>query len=151
MIRLSRFADYGIVLMGRMAVMPGELHNAVDLAEAAGVPAPTVSKVLARLARYGLLSSVRGSRGGFRLARPVSDISVEDIIAAVDGPIALTLCMEGGDNTCTIQSLCPSQQNLQLINDAIRTALRSVTLEDLAFRGVNFDPPADSGRAASAG
>ena len=69
MIRLSRLADYGVVLACQMAVKADHCHNAFDLAGRTGLPAPTVSKLLAALARAGVLMSQRGAKGGYRLAR----------------------------------------------------------------------------------
>lgn len=146
MLRLSRFADYGILLTGRMSREPDAVHNAVDLAAATGLPAPTASKVLARLARHGVLESVRGKNGGFRLLRAAREVSAEDIIAAVDGPIALTMCLEE-DAECGVASFCPSRSNLQRINEAVRDALRKVTLEDLAAPAFPAFAPGDGGAA----
>ena len=123
MIRLSRLSDYAVLLMTHIAHAAAETHNAHDLAEKAHLPAPTVSKILATLARQDLLDSVRGRQGGYRLAQDLSDISVEDIIAAVDGPIALTQCVDQGPGACNVEAFCPS---------AIRQALGQGTLAELA-------------------
>jgi FeS assembly SUF system regulator len=133
MIRLSRLADYGVVLACHMAAQSDRCHNAFDLAATTGLPAPTVSKLLAALARAGLLVSHRGAKGGYRLARPASDVTAADIVSAVDGPIALTICIEQGDGACDVESLCPTRRGWRRINDAVRQALGSVTLAELAF------------------
>jgi FeS assembly SUF system regulator len=132
MIRLSRLADYGVVLAGRMATRPELYHNAMELAEATGLPTPTVSKILAALARDGVLLSQRGVKGGYRLSRRPADISVADIISALDGPIALTLCIEQGPRACDVESICPNRHGWQRVNDAVRHALNSVSLADMA-------------------
>ncbi len=93
MIKLSRLADYGVALMTSMAEDTDRVHNVFDMSVATGLPTPTVSKVLATLARNGLLLSVRGAKGGYRLGRMPQGISVADIIIAIDGPIALTQCL----------------------------------------------------------
>jgi FeS assembly SUF system regulator len=133
MIRLSRLADYGVVLACHMAAQSDRCHNAFDLAAATGLPAPTVSKLLAALARSGVLVSHRGAKGGYRLARVPAAISAADIVSAVDGPIALTVCIEHGDGACDVESLCPTRRGWRRINDAIRQALEGVTLAELAF------------------
>ena len=93
MIRLSRITDYGIVLMVRLAQNPDdEARNARNLAAEADLPIPVVSKVLKTLTREGLLSSQRGSKGGYTLARNAEDISVPEMITALEGPISLTEC-----------------------------------------------------------
>ena len=133
MIRLSRLADYGVVLACHMAAQSDRCHNAFDLAATTGLPAPTVSKLLAALARAGLLVSHRGAKGGYRLARSALEVTAADIVSAVDGPIALTICIEQGDGACDVESLCPTRRGWRRINDAVRQALGSVTLAELAF------------------
>jgi FeS assembly SUF system regulator len=132
-IRLSRLADYGVVLACQMAVKVDCCHNAFDLAAATGLPAPTVSKLLAALARAGVLTSQRGAKGGYRLARAPEAISAADIVSAVDGPIALTVCIEHGAGACDVESLCPTRSGWRRINDAVRDAMKSVSLAELAF------------------
>ncbi|MGH6934198.1 MAG: SUF system Fe-S cluster assembly regulator [Dongiaceae bacterium] len=139
MIRLSRLADYGVLLACQMATRVDHCHNAFDLAGSTGLPAPTVSKLLAALAKSGLLISQRGAKGGYRLARSPTEITAADIVCAVDGPIALTMCLEHGDGACEVESLCPSRGGWRRINDAIRNAMQSVSLAELAF---SFAPPA---------
>jgi FeS assembly SUF system regulator len=132
-IRLSRLADYGVVLACQMAVKADGCHNAYDLAAATGLPAPTVSKLLAALARAGVLVSQRGAKGGYRLARAPEAITAADIVSAVDGPIALTVCIEHGAGACDVESLCPTRSGWRRINDAVRDAMKSVSLAELAF------------------
>jgi FeS assembly SUF system regulator len=131
-IRLSKLADYGIVIMTTMARHPEGCHNAPEIAAQSHVPLPMASKILKGLARAGLLASHRGAKGGYGLARSAERISVAEIIAALDGPIALTACIEDGPGECEIEALCPARANWQRINDAIRHALEGITLADMA-------------------
>jgi FeS assembly SUF system regulator len=138
-IRLSRLADYGVVLMTRMAQdAQGDgrcnsqaVHTAVGLSECTGIPTPTVSKVLATLCRQGVLKSVRGAHGGYALTCPPSNITVAQIIAAIDGPIALTQCIEDGPGVCGVENLCLTRRGWKLINQAVSDALQGVTLADI--------------------
>jgi len=130
MIRLSRLADYAVLLMSRMSTAPEAVHNAVDLAQGTGVPTPTVSKLLATLTRASLLTSVRGAKGGYTLAQPARAITVAQIIAAIDGPIAITSCLEH-PGSCGVETLCSSRAGWATINRAISNALEGVTLADL--------------------
>jgi len=132
-IRLSRLADYGVVLACQMAVKADRCHNAFDLAAATGLPAPTVSKLLAAMARAGVLVSQRGAKGGYRLARAPEAITAADNVTAVDGPNALTVCIEHGAGACDVESLCPTRSGWRRINDAVRDAMKSVSLAELAF------------------
>jgi FeS assembly SUF system regulator len=131
MLKLSKLADYATVLMTLVAREPDRLHSGLELAERSGLPVPTVAKLLKTLARGGLLASLRGAHGGYRLARAAERISVADIIAALEGPIGITECAShpGG---CALESGCGTRANWRLINVAIREALESVSLAQMA-------------------
>lgn len=131
MIRLSRLADYGLVLMGRMAMQPATVHTAVGLAEDTQLPMPTVAKLLVRLTQSGLLISHRGAKGGYELARAPSAIAVAEIVVAVDGPIALTQCLEHGPGNCDVEPICPTRRGWNRLNDAVKRALADVSLAEL--------------------
>ena len=153
MIKLSRMADYGVVLMTQFARDADTMKTAPDMALASGLPAPTVSKILKMLTQGGLLDSQRGIKGGYSLARDPADISVADIIGALDGPIALTECMTGDGVLCEIEALCPTRTNWKKINDVLTTALSSVTLAEMAgpVGGVAPRVPEPAPRMAMAG
>ncbi len=132
MIRLTRLADYGIVLLTYVARHPeGMVHNVPELAAEANLPMPTVSKVLKILAKGGLLKSHRGVKGGFHLARKPEEIRLDEIVSALDGPIAITECSSAAGNRCAHTVRCPARSNLQLINNAVLTALQNITLADM--------------------
>ena len=131
MIRLSRLTDYGIVVMSQMAMDAAAVRTAPDLARASGLPAPTVSKLLKLLGRAGLVESRRGVHGGYALARPLTEITAAEMIEALDGPVALTACVEGSDSNCNVESLCPMRGGWDKINTAIRHALEEVSLAEL--------------------
>jgi len=133
MMRLSRLADFAVVLMTHVAQSHERVHTASEAAVATQLPAPTVAKVLARLCREGLLTSIRGVKGGYRLARPAAEISVGAIINALDGPVALTQCIRLGPRRCEIEAACPSRVGLHRINVAVHKALDDVSLADIAM------------------
>lgn len=140
MIKLSRMADYGVVLMTQFARDAGQLKTASDMAATSGLPVPTVSKILKRLVQEGLLESHRGIKGGYMLAREPGEVSMADIIGAVDGPIALTECMSGDGLICEIEALCPTRTNWKKINDVLTAALASVSLAEMAGPIERFAP-----------
>ena len=132
MIRLSKLADYGIVMMTHMARGAGRQQTAPEIAAQSHLPLPMASKILKGLAHAGLLVSHRGVKGGYGLARPAEEISVADVIVALEGPIALTACIEHAPGECDIEALCPARANWQRINGAIRDALEGITLMEMA-------------------
>lgn len=130
--RLSNLADYAVVLMSAAARQCGSvpLHAGL-LAEQTGIPGPTAQKLVSGLARAGLLVSTRGTGGGVRLARPAAAISVADIIEAVEGPIALTSCVEAGRHDCALEGNCKVQPHWSVVNGAVRGALAGISLASL--------------------
>ena len=130
--RLSHLADYAVVLMTAAARRPaGERLSATELSADTGVPLPTTQKLMGQLAASGLLTSARGASGGFALARPASEISLADIVEAVEGPIVLTMCADGMNHECALDAHCKVKPHMSIVGDAIRNSLRAVTLAQL--------------------
>jgi FeS assembly SUF system regulator len=146
MIRLAKLTDYGLLLMTTMArKSANSVHNARDLAEITKLPLPTATKVLKQLLQSGLLTSHRGINGGYSLAKEPSEISLEEIIAAIEGPIALTECSTDVIGLCDLELSCPMKANQRVVSEVVRAALQRVMLTDLmqqplqltAIRGVD--------------
>jgi len=129
MLRLSRLTDYAVVALVRLG-RSETIATTPGIAAAIGIPEPTIAKVLKLLTTARIVLSTRGAHGGYRLARPLSTISIAEIIVAIDGPIALTSCVDGAIG-CESQSLCPVAGRWDPVNDAIRDALTNITLADM--------------------
>ena len=133
MIKLSKLTDYAVAILAQLSRTDGgKVASCAYLSEMTGVPEPTVAKVLKILTKTNLVGSARGIKGGYKLDRPASDIKVADIIVAMDGPIAVTACVEGGTHDCAMEAKCPVRGNWDRVNRAVRAALEAVTLADLA-------------------
>ncbi|MCY1169954.1 FeS assembly SUF system regulator [Sphingomonas sp. BE270] len=132
--RLSSLADYAVVMMSAAARHCGSAAklNATTLADETGLPLPTVQKLVSRLSAGGLIESTRGTGGGFRLSRPAAAISLAEIIEAVEGPIALTACVEEGRHDCALEGDCRVKPHWNAVNGAVRGALDGVTLASLS-------------------
>ncbi|MCB2050533.1 MAG: Rrf2 family transcriptional regulator, partial [Novosphingobium sp.] len=105
--RLSSMADYAVVTMSAAARhCGGDRVSAAQLAAETNLPAPTVQKLVSLLTRAGLLRATRGAGGGLQLARPAAAISLADIVEAVEGPIALTTCVDTGRSDCALEDCC---------------------------------------------
>ena len=133
MIRLSKLTDYSVVMLSYMAAREGEVYTTARLAQRSAVPEPTAAKILKLLARSAILVSQRGSNGGYELARPAAEITVAEIIVALEGPIALAACVEGSSDHCGVEQLCSMRGNWNKVNRAIRDALEDITLADMAL------------------
>jgi len=131
--RLSHLADYAVVLMTAAARRPaGARLSATELSAETGVPLPTAQKLMGQLAGCGLLSSMRGAGGGFTLAKAAQEISLADIVEAVEGPIALTMCSDSANHECILDAHCRVKPHMGVVGNAVRGALGAVTLTELA-------------------
>lgn len=131
--RLSSMADYAVVTMCAAARHCGSARvSATELAGETGLPLPTVQKLVSQLSKAGLLRSARGAGGGLQLARPAAAITLADIVEAVEGPIALTTCVDAGRECCSLESCCSVRPHWGIVNEALRGALADVPLTRLA-------------------
>jgi FeS assembly SUF system regulator len=131
MLRISRLTDYATVILGVLAAEPERVHTAAAVAGRTGIAAPTASKLLKQLHRAALVTSSRGVRGGYQLARPAREISAAAILEALEGPLTLTGCAAGHGH-CGIEETCRVGRGWQRLNLAIRRSLCDVSLAELA-------------------
>ena len=131
--RLSNLADYAVVLMSAAARHCGGTRtSAAALAAESGLPLATAQKLVHALVRAGLLKSVRGAGGGVKLARPAAAISIADIVEAIEGPIALTACVDETRHDCALEGSCRVQPHWAAVNGAVRGALAGIPLTQLS-------------------
>ena len=132
MLRISKLTDYATVILAFLASQPGRLHAAAEVADQTRLSLPTVSKLLKTLQRAGLVTSTRGSHGGYQLTRPAAAISAAAILDALEGgPVAITEC-SGKDSHCGIEHVCRVGRAWQRVNLAIRRTLSDISLAQLA-------------------
>jgi FeS assembly SUF system regulator len=142
--------DYAVVVLSQMARSDHVVFAAPDLADATGLPLPSVSKVLRLLALGQLIESRRGAAGGYVLARPPKDINVAQIIGALEGPVSLTACVDGAEGSCKVETSCPLRGHWDVLNRAVRGALEQVSLAELASAVPDFLEPAALAQPAAA-
>ena len=152
MLRLSKKADYALIAMKHLAMRAdGGSSSAREIAEQYDIPLELMAKVLQRLARKGLVISLQGTRGGYRLSRQTSQISVADIIEAIEGPLRVTACSTESEN-CGQYSKCSVRDPLWRIKDRIVSALSDCTLQEISSEAMT-EPPAplafSSGRSTA--
>ncbi len=132
MLRISKLADYGTVVMAVIAREPTQGFSAKTIANKTHVSLPTVSKLLKHLTHYGLLTSQRGTKGGYRLAKPAQTISLTDILTAIDGDLSLTECSHGSGK-CRVEEFCVIRHNWQVISQTIKNSLSNIYLSQIAY------------------
>lgn len=144
MIRLNKMTDYAVVMLSHMANIEGSdtgrMVTAVQMAQDSGVPLPSVSKLMQQLSKAGILTSHRGAGGGYSLDRAAGQVTVADIVTALEGPIALTSCIDGADTSCGSMPVCSMSGNWNQVNHAIQAALESVSLAEMMPRPFAFEP-----------
>ncbi len=130
MLRVTKLTDYATVVLTVLAARPGQVLSAPDLAELSGLEPPTVSKLLKPLAQAGLVDGLRGVHGGYRLSRDAREISLIQVVEAIEGPLAMTECSQHGAQ-CVLAERCGVRSNWRLINDVVAEALSGVTLAQM--------------------
>lgn len=151
MLRMSRLTDYSTVILAHLAADDSdELHTTNDLAERTHLALTTVSKLLKIMTRAGLVISFRGPNGGYRLARPATDITAAQIIDALEGPVSITEC-SAESHSCDLATVCGVGNAWQKINVAIRAGLNEITLQQLVQPGAAVPPFDLSGEPSTAG
>ncbi|BAU57267.1 iron-sulfur cluster regulator IscR [Halorhodospira halochloris] len=131
MLRINRETDYGVLILSAMARVPEQRASSAQLAYAHGLPQPIVSKVMKQLVHAGLLCSFRGTKGGYGLSRTPDQVNILEVIEALEGPIAITDCVENGTQSCAHAYDCNAGAAWSRISDVVRTALQGVTLEQM--------------------
>ena len=131
MFKINRLTDYSTVVMSYLAVEPKKVHHAKDITLHTNINQPTVSKILKMLAKAKLLISHRGINGGYQLAKSPENISISEVVIAIEGMVGLTECSMNHSN-CNIQNVCHIRSNWRHISDIIQQMLQNITLADLA-------------------
>jgi FeS assembly SUF system regulator len=131
MLRISRMADYALLMVFNM-LSRDELITLDSLHEVTNLSLPTMRKLMRSLISSNLVESARGSKGGFRLSRPHDQISIAEVIEAIDGPIALTECAKLDGGLCELEDKCGLKENWNMVNHLISNTLHSVKLDAMA-------------------
>ena len=130
MLRVTKLTDYASVVLTVLASDPATVLSASELADRAGLEMPTVAKLLKPLAQAGLVEGFRGANGGYKLARDTADISLVEIVEAMEGPLGMTECSVHSGQ-CGIEHSCGVRANWRRINDVVADALRGVSLAQM--------------------
>ena len=132
MLKLTKKADYGLIALKHLAVNSGGVSSSAKaIAECYGIPQPLLAKILQKLTKIGLLQSLPGTNGGYRLARPPQSITALEVIRAIDGPIILTACFtEHG--ACEQSEKCTVRAPLRKVHEGILNLLNTITISDMS-------------------
>lgn len=138
MLKLTKKADYGLIALRHLAVNSGGVSSSAKaIAECYGIPLPLLAKILQKLKKLGMLRSLPGTNGGYRLARAATEITALEVIRAIDGPILLTSCFTDGE--CSQSEKCPVREPLRRVHEGILELLKTITISDMSR-----DAPSDT-------
>ncbi|MBT5574146.1 SUF system Fe-S cluster assembly regulator [Alphaproteobacteria bacterium] len=143
MLKLNRMTDYAILVLGILATRTDRYVSSSEVARLSNLEKPTIAKLIKQLAAAQIIVSQRGSQGGARFVKHLGLINLAEVIEAIEGPIALTACVEGSQEPCDVKNICFMSGNWNQVNQALYAALSSVTLEKL-FDSAKLFPKADS-------
>ena len=148
MLKLTKKADYGLIALKHLAVAHGNgTASAKEIADAYGIPLPLLAKILQKLTKTGLLRSVAGTNGGYKLARPAKRITALEVIHAIDGPIILTSCFTDHGH-CDQSDRCTVREPLRKVHEAILHLLGSITISDMSAPANETPGPVQAGCAS---
>jgi FeS assembly SUF system regulator len=139
MLRISKLTDYATVILSYLALDSSKVMSATAIAKIVHLNVPTVSKILKMLTESGLVNSFRGTGGGYQLARRAEDITLTEVVSAIEGEAAMTECC-APKNTCVLDSLCAIKENWQTINKIIWSTLSGLTLSDMTKPLLTYSP-----------
>jgi len=138
MLSMTRKTDYGLVAMAELARYQGSQVTARAMSERIGVPLPALTNVLKQLAQSGLVTATRGPRGGYRLAHKPNEITLGQLIEAVEGPVRLTRCCSDGEPApddeckCDLEDSCRVKLPVQRVQESLLRFLDQVKLSHIA-------------------
>jgi Rrf2 family protein len=143
MLKLTKKADYGLIALKHLAARRAKSASAKEIADRYRIPLPLLSKVLQQLSKNGLLLSVQGTNGGYRLAKAANSITVLEVVRTIDGPIILTSCFTE-HKECDQSSQCTVREPLRRVHESILSLLDSISIADLLEEGEHECSPTEA-------
>ena len=142
MLKLTKKADYGLIALKHLAVNAPSSSSAKEIAEAYGIPAALLSKILQKLVKSGFLQSEHGTNGGYKLARDPREITAYEVIRTIDGPVFLTACFTEHGYCCHTDK-CIVRDPLQKVHEGILRLLASISIFDMSADSKSDSKPGD--------
>ncbi len=141
MLSFTRKTDYALVALAGLAIQAPAAESAHELASRLNLPLPALRNILKELAHHGLVASTQGSAGGYRLARPADEITLSDVVEAIEGPARLAMCCGGAvdepDHHCRLEDSCRIKSAIRGIHRRLQSVLDQVTLAEIIANGMD--------------
>ncbi len=131
MLKITRLADYAVLIICTFEASGGKVISAQEIKKKTGLQKATVNKVLSILVRKKVLEAFRGVKGGYKPFKKLEDISVKELIEAIEGPVSLTNCIDNNAGNCNLFNACITKHTWRLVNNAIRDTLEGIKVKDI--------------------
>ena len=138
MLKVTRLADYAVSIISSFSDNENEILSSQDIVYKTKLQQATVNKLLSRLVKEGFLVPFRGANGGYKLKKDLSNISIKELVEAIEGPVSLTDCLNKNANDCNLFSVCNTKNTWSMVNNAIKDTLESIKIKDIKNNKYNF-------------
>ncbi len=131
MLRITRLADYAVLIACTFEGMENKVVSSSDITKKTRLQKATVNKVLATLVKKKILIASRGVNGGYKTVKKFEEISVRELIEAMEGPVSLTSCIDENAKDCNLCNVCITKNAWSLVNNAIKDTLENIKIPDM--------------------
>ena len=138
MIKVTRLADYAVSIIYAFSGSEKEILSSQNIAEKTKLHKATVNKLLAQLVKKNVLEPFRGTKGGYRLKKGLDNISIRELIEAIEGPVLLTDCLNKNANNCNLFDVCNTKNIWSFVNTEINNTLENIKIKDIKSRKFNY-------------
>ena len=138
MLKVTRLADYAVAIIYAFSGSEKEILSSQDIIKKTKLHKATVNKLLAQLVKKNFLEPFRGTKGGYRLKKGLDNISIRELIEAIEGPVLLTDCMNKNANTCNLFSVCNTKYIWNFVNTEINNTLENIKIKDIKSKKFNY-------------
>ena len=138
MLKVTRLADYAVSIISSFSDNENEVLSSQDIVYKTKLQQATVNKLLSRLAKEGFLVPFRGAKGGYKLKKDLSNISIKELVEAIEGPVSLTDCLNKNANDCNLFSVCNTKNTWSIVNNAVKDTLENIEIKDIKNNKYNF-------------
>ena len=138
MLKVTRLADYAVSIIYSFSGSEAKILSSQDIVEKTKLHKATVNKLLAQLVKKNFLEPFRGTNGGYRLKKSLDNISIRELIEAIEGPVLLTDCQNKNANNCNLFNVCNTKNIWSFVNSEINNTLENIKIKDIKSKKFNY-------------
>ena len=138
MLKVTRLADYAVSIIYAFSGSEKKILSSQDIIEKTKLNKATVNKLLAQLVKKNFLEPFRGTKGGYRLKKSLDNISIRELIVAIEGPVLLTDCLNKNANNCNLFNVCNTKNIWSFVNSEINNTLENIKIKDIKSKKFSY-------------